>query len=89
MVLDWNLKCTLQLAMDWLMQGNIINKRFMSFAFEKTTSAFKPQKTLGDCAYMCAAPKLWNSLPCQVRNESDLSKFKILLKTHLSNLAFN
>ena len=36
------------------------------------------KKTLGDRAYMCAAPKLWNSLPYHVRNEIDFSKFKIL-----------
>ena len=41
------------------------------------------KKTLGDSAYMCAAPKLWNSLPCHVCNKMDFSKFKILLKTHL------
>ena len=47
------------------------------------------KKTLGDRAYMCAAPKLWNSLPYHVHNETDFSKFKILLKTHLFNLALN
>ena len=47
------------------------------------------KKTLGDRAYMCAAPKQWNSLPYHVRNEIDFSKFTILLKTHLFNLAFN
>ena len=48
------------------------------------------KKTLGDRAYMCGAPsKLWNSLPYQVRNKIDISKFKILLKTHLFNLALN
>ena len=41
------------------------------------------KKTLGDRAYMCAASKLWNSLPYHVRNEIDFGKFKILLKTHL------
>ena len=46
------------------------------------------KKTLGDRAYMCAAPKLWNSLPYHVRNENDFNKFKILLKTYLFNLAF-
>ena len=34
------------------------------------------KKTLGDCAYMCAAPKLWNSLPYHVHNENDFNKFK-------------
>ena len=47
------------------------------------------KKTLGDRAYMCATPKLWNSLPYHVRNEIDFGKFKILLKTHLFNLTFN
>ena len=49
------------------------------------------KKTLGDCVYMCATPKLWNSLPYHVRNKIDFGKFKILPKTstHLSNLAFN
>ena len=44
------------------------------------------KKTLGDRAYIWAAPKLWNSLPYHVRNENDFNKFKILLKTHLFNL---
>ena len=43
------------------------------------------KKTLGDCAYMCVTPKLWNSLPYHVRTEIHFSKFKILLKTHLFN----
>ena len=47
------------------------------------------KKRLGARGYMCAAPKLWNSLPYHVRNENDFNKFKILLKTHLFNLAFN
>ena len=47
------------------------------------------KKTLGNRAFMCAAPKPWNSLPYHVRNEIDFTKFKILLKTQLFNLAFN
>ena len=34
------------------------------------------KKTLGDRTCMCAAPKLWNSLPYHVSNEVDFSKFK-------------
>ena len=41
------------------------------------------KKTLGNRAFMCAAPKLWHCLPYHVRNEIEFSKFKILLKTHL------
>ena len=40
------------------------------------------KNTMGDRAYMCAAPKLWKSLSYHVRNN-------ILLKTHPFNLAFN
>ena len=47
------------------------------------------KKTLGDRAYMCAAPKLWNSLPYHVVTRSILVNSKILLKTHLFNLAVN
>ena len=47
------------------------------------------KKTFGDRAYMCTAPKLWNSFPNHVRNEIDFGKFKILLKTYLFNLTYN
>ena len=33
------------------------------------------KKTPGDCAYLFAAPKLWNSLPYLVRCETNLIKF--------------
>ena len=40
-------------------------------------NAITKKKTLGNRAYMCAAPKLWNSLTYHVRNETILvnSKF--------------
>ena len=47
------------------------------------------KKTLGARAYLCTASRLWNSLPYHARNEIYFGKFKILLKTHLFNLAFN
>ena len=37
------------------------------------------KEILGDRAYMCAAPKLWNSLRYHMRNEIDFGKFKILI----------
>jgi hypothetical protein len=45
--------------------------------------------TLGDRAFQSAAPKLWNELPIDLRQETALLKFKTLLKTHLFKLAFN
>lgn len=43
----------------------------------------------GDRAFLVAGPRLWNSLPVQLRAASSLSVFKSLLKTHLFSLAFN
>ena len=45
--------------------------------------------TLGDRAFICAAPKLWNSLPVSVRKAESLLSFKTLLKTHLFAQAFS
>ena len=46
------------------------------------------KKTLGDRAFLAAAPKLWNGLPSQIRNEPNFHRLKGLLKTHLFRLAF-
>ena len=45
--------------------------------------------TLGDRAFICAAPKLWNSLPVLIRKAETLLTFKTLLKTHLFAQAFS
>ena len=44
---------------------------------------FKSKATLGDRSFTCAAPKLWNALPFEVRSDSTVSIFKGKLKTHL------
>ena len=46
------------------------------------------KKTLGDRAFLAAAPKLWNGLPSQIRNEPNFHSFKGLRKTHFFRLAF-
>ncbi|CAH3043672.1 unnamed protein product, partial [Porites lobata] len=46
------------------------------------------KKTLGDRAFLAAAPKLWNGLPSQIRNEPNFHRFKGFLKTHFFRLAF-
>ena len=33
------------------------------------------KKTLGDRAFLAAAPKLWNGLPSQLRNEPNFNRF--------------
>ena len=39
--------------------------------------------TYGDRAFSGHASKLWNNLPCELRDIKDISKFKKQLKTHL------
>ena len=46
-------------------------------------SRFKSKATLGDRSFTCAAPKLWNALPFDIRSASTVSIFKAKLKTHL------
>ena len=44
--------------------------------------------TLGDRSFEVAAPTLWNSLPVEVRNASNVQLFKRMLKTWFSRKAF-
>ncbi len=46
-------------------------------------------KRRGDRAFSVVGPRLWTSLPVQLRIAPSLSVFKALLKTHLFSLAFN
>ena len=45
--------------------------------------------TLGDRAFQSAAPKLWNSLPAEIRNIQTLTSFKRALKTYFFKTVFN
>ena len=49
---------------------------------------FKSKATLGDCSFTCAAPKLWNAFPFDIRSASTVNIFKAKLKTHLFRHAF-
>ena len=49
---------------------------------------FKSKATLGDRSFTCAAPKLWNALPFDIRSANTVSIFKAKLKTHLFRHAF-
>ncbi len=48
----------------------------------------KSSKSWGDRSFSHAGPTLWNDLPLQIRNISNLNIFKIKLKTTLFNLAY-
>ena len=43
----------------------------------------RTKKTLGDCAFCVAAPKLWNNLPNNIRNSESIDIFISKLKTYL------
>ena len=45
-------------------------------------------KYYGDRAFVKAAPCLWNALPLNLRQMSDLDEFKVALKTHLYRVAY-
>ena len=47
------------------------------------TPSCKTKITLGDRAFACAAPKLWNELPLEIRKSPSVDIFKSNLKTHL------
>ena len=49
----------------------------------------KSSKTLGDRVFMFAAPKLWNSLPRDIRSKMNPSTFKMKLKTFLFSQVFS
>ena len=49
----------------------------------------KLKKTLGDRAFLSAAPNLWNNLPLHISLEDNFERFQFLLKTHLFRLAFD
>ena len=64
------------------------NLRSCAMGIMLQTSRTLAKKTLGDRPFLAAAPKLWNGLPSQIRNEPNVNRVKCLLKTHLFRLAF-
>ena len=57
----------------------------------KSITLFDPSAkykvTLGE--FKAAAPKTWNSLLDNIRNQSNINQFRILLKTHFFRLAYD
>ena len=47
------------------------------------------KKTFADRTFSVSGPKLWNSLPNDVKQQEDIKHFKKSLKTHLCKLPFN
>ena len=66
-----------------MLLNTISDKNKSAFEEELTTKA-----TLGDRSFTCAAPKLWNELPLDIRSARTVNIFKAKLKTHLFRSAF-
>ena len=49
----------------------------------------KSKTTLGDRSFAMAAPKLWNTLPTELRRIQSVATFKCHLKTYLFKLAYD
>ena len=71
-------------------------KKSVKSAYEPSDSSFKLNapsiktfKTLGDRCFMIAAQKLWNALPKELREETNVDIFKRRLKTYLFKKHFN
>ena len=45
-------------------------------------------RTLGDRAFMVAAPRLWNSLPKELRAKTNVNSFKAHIKTYLFKILY-
>ena len=48
----------------------------------------KTSRSWGNRAFSASAPRLWNSLPIEIRSCSSLCSFKSMLKTHLMHTAY-
>ena len=47
------------------------------------------KKTLGDRAFVSAAPNLWNKLPIGIRRQDNFITFKKQLKTYFFKIAYS
>ena len=55
---------------------------------QRLLTEHKTNLKYGERAFQNAAPKTWNGLPANIRNENNLPAFKKLLKTYLFNKAY-
>ena len=52
-------------------------------------STIRTKKSMGDRAFMIAAPILWNRLPLSIRQATTIDTFKSLVKTYLFTKSYN
>ena len=78
---------TNQPQVEWCLHYDLTDMSFI-LVIHISYPRFKSKATLGDRSFTCAAPKLWNALPFNIRSANTVSSFKAKLKTHLFRLAF-
>ena len=54
-----------------------------------STPICRSYRTLGDCSFIMADPRLWKPLPTNIKNARTVDSFKALLKTHLFKSVFS
>ena len=50
---------------------------------------YNRRKTLGDCGFYSAGPRLWNSLPLELQTASSVPNFKKLLKPTFLKICYH
>jgi len=84
-------KCLNGLAPQYL--ADLITYRCPARALRSADRALltepRSRTTYGDRAFSICAPRLWNKLPSDLCNISDIDTFKLKLKTHLFKTAFS
>ena len=61
------------------------NLRFSNMSLLKEPTS---KRTWGDRSFSVAAPRLWNHLPTKLKSCHSITRFKLLLKTHLMSQFF-
>ena len=72
-----------------ILQMSRYNLRHNNIGILLARSTIRAKKTIGDRAFMIAAPILWNSLPLSARQAATVDNFKSMVKTHLFAKAYN
>ncbi len=84
-------KCLHGLAPSYLIDL-LVKKPSRGLRSDDTLALIVPKSklvTYGDRAFSVAAPKLWNSLPVDIRLSENVSRFKRALKTYLFRQAYH
>ena len=58
----------------------VMFRNIPAFFYYKVDVSSNLSRALGDRAFLAAAPKLWNGLPSQIRNEPNLIGLKVYLR---------